>query len=119
MTDVCGQHGQGVPYGILTHFATDSREPGNAQVFGRMKLAQALFVFCMSVLGKNKNNARHYRAAAHGPSGVPVQGRAPPMQKLLGAAVSGGGKAAALPGRQKYGPGLDLPWEGDGTFRHD
>ena len=82
-------------------------------------LAQALLVFRMPILGKNKNNARHYRAAAHGPGGVPVQGRAPPVQKLLGTAIGGGGKAAALPGRQKYGPGFDLPWMGDGTFRHD
>ena len=119
MTGIRGQYGQAVSYGILPHFATDSRKPGNAQVFGRVELAQTLFVFRMSILGKNKNNARHYRAAAHGSGGVPVQGRAPPVQELLGAPASGGGKAAALPGRQKYGPGFDLPWGGDGTFRHD
>ena len=112
------QYAQPVPYGILPQLAPGRREPRQSQVISGMKLAQALFMRVMVGFGKNKNNAGNRGTAAHGSCCVPVQGHATPRDKLLGAAACGSSKTAALSGSQQNGPGLVLPWGGDGRFRH-
>ena len=119
MAHICGQSGQPVTYGVLAQCSADCCKAGQPQITSSIKSAQ---IFCMCVIigrGKNKNNARHRRAAAHGFGGVPIQGHSLPVQKLLGKPARGGGKAMALSGGQQYGPWLyGLPSGGHGSFWH-